>query len=80
VSIWNNEWGYSLEDPELVRAEYVEKGVRMLDPPFPSLEGWAYYQLRDTVSSATNRGQLRCCFPISCLLELRGIQGRGWHE
>jgi hypothetical protein len=55
VPIWANEWGYSLEDSETVRAEYVEKGVRMLDTQFPYLEGWAYYQLRDTVNEPLNK-------------------------
>jgi len=54
VPIWNNEWGYSTEASEAVRAEYVEKGVRMLDTQFPYLEGWAYYQLRDTVNEPTS--------------------------
>jgi hypothetical protein len=48
VPIWNNEWGYSTENSETVRAQYVEKAVRMMDTQFPYLEGWNYYQLRDT--------------------------------
>jgi len=49
--IWTSEWGYSLEDSETVRAEYVKKGVKMLETQFPYLEGWAYHQLRDTVNA-----------------------------
>ena len=54
VPIWNNEWGYSTEDSEAVRAAYVEKGVKMLDTQFPYLGGWAYYQLHDTVNEPTS--------------------------
>jgi len=49
VPIWSTEWGYSIEDSEAVRAEYVEKGVKMLDTQFPYLEGWTYYELRDAI-------------------------------
>jgi hypothetical protein len=55
VPIWANEWGYSLEDSEAVRAAYVEQGVRMLDTQFPYLEGWAYYQLRDSVNAPAKK-------------------------
>jgi hypothetical protein len=55
VPIWATEWGYSLEDSEAVRAAYVEKGVRMLDTQFPYLEGWAYYQLHDTVNAPAEK-------------------------
>jgi hypothetical protein len=54
VPIWNSEWGYSIEDSEAVRADYVEKGVRMLDAQFPYLEGWTYFQLRDTSNEPLN--------------------------
>jgi alpha-tubulin suppressor-like RCC1 family protein len=55
VPVWATEWGYSIEDSESVRAEYVERGVRMLDEQFAYLEGWAYYQLRDTVDNPTDK-------------------------
>jgi hypothetical protein len=48
--IWVNEWGYSNEDTETVRAEYTQKGVEVLDG-FSYVEGWAYYQLHDPEGS-----------------------------
>jgi hypothetical protein len=45
--IWVNEWGYSIENSESVRADYTRKGVELLNS-IPHVEGWAYYQLRDT--------------------------------
>ena len=57
VPVWASEWGYSIEDSETVRAQYVEKGVEMLDTQFPYLNGWSYYQLRDTVDRPTNKEQ-----------------------
>jgi hypothetical protein len=66
VPVWASEWGYSIEDSESVRAEYVEKGVEMLDTQFPYLNGWSYYQLRDTVDAPAkkehNFGLLRYSF------------------
>ncbi len=44
--VWANEWGYSTEDTEAVRAEYTKKGVELLDG-ISYVEGWAYYQLHD---------------------------------
>jgi hypothetical protein len=38
-----------------VRASYVETGVRMLDTQFPYLDGWFYYQLRDTAFAPTDK-------------------------
>ncbi len=57
VPLWAGEWGYSLEDSETVRADYVKKAVEMLDTQFPYLEGWAYYQLRDPVYAPTEKEQ-----------------------
>ena len=62
--IWVNEWGYSIEDSETVRADYTRKGVELLDS-FPYVEGWAYYQLRDTytgLGAEENFGLLRYGF------------------
>jgi hypothetical protein len=63
--IWINEWGWSNgpgEPNETVRAEYVQKGVELLDKgvglldkTFVHPEGWAYFLLRDTVNNPTNK-------------------------
>src|SRR5205823_3995837 len=76
--IWASEWGYSLEDSEAVRAEYVKKGVQMLDTQLPYLEGWSYFLLRDTVNAPAekeeNFGLLEQSFtPRRSLTALQGM-------
>ncbi len=45
--IWVNEWGYSNEDTEALRAEYTRQSIAALRYDYPYVTGWAYYQLHD---------------------------------